>query len=186
MLLFLKINTFPRAHNPFQTLFFLLLFFCKLTPKLSLFPFSAFSSPLLTHSNWPFHPSIPLKVLPLCPIHSLGLCSHLAQPSAALDATGHSLLLEYHLLFSRLWYDLTPSSFPPDSHHFLKFPSSTSEYRARTWLSSLLLHTALPIGDLNLSRSTSVPMTPKSIATALIFLLHFWLLYPELHLYLDI
>ena len=97
MLLFLKINTFPRAHNPFQTLFFLLLFFCKLTPKLSLFPFSAFSSPLLTHSNWPFHPSIPLKVLPLCPIHSLGLCSHLAQPSAALDATGHSLLLEYHL-----------------------------------------------------------------------------------------
>lgn len=26
MLLFLKINTFPRAHSPFQTLFFLLLF----------------------------------------------------------------------------------------------------------------------------------------------------------------
>ena len=153
MLLFLKINTFPRAHSPFQTFFFCFSFSANSLPSCPYF--SAFSFPLLTYSNWPFHPAIPMKVLPLCPIHSLGLCSHLAQPSAALDATGHSLLLEYHLLFSRLWYDLTPSNFPPDSHHFLNFPSSTSEYWTRTWLSPLLLHPALPIGNLNLSRSTS-------------------------------
>ena len=177
MLLFLKINTFPRAHSPFPDFFFCCSFSANSLP--SCLYFSAFSFPLLTYSNWPFHPTIPLKVLPLCPIHSLGLCSHLAQPSAALDAIGHSLLLEY-LLFSRLWYDLTPSNFPPDSHHFLNFPSSTSESWTRTWLSPLLLHPALPIGNLNLSRSTSVLVIPRSTATALIFLLHSWLWNPTL------
>lgn len=77
---------------------------CKIPPELSVFPVSTFSPRPLTHS---FLPTIPLKLLPSGLIHWSSLRSHLAQSSTALDTTGHTLLLEHHVLLLRLWWDHT-------------------------------------------------------------------------------
>lgn len=147
MLLFLKINTFPRAHSPFQTAFFPASLFLQTYSQVGSISFLCLLISLLTHSNWPFHPSIPLKVLPLCPIHSLRSLSHLAQPSAAPDATRH--LSYWNIIFSSPGFGMT------------------SLLQISLWLSSLsqasLQHLRIPGQDITL------PSSLPSCASKVIF-----------------
>lgn len=108
---------------PASTIFFLLLFLPVPSKAVCISWVRLLSPPL--SSPWPFLPSRPLKLLQSHSVLWSGLHSHLAQPSAALDTTGHSLLLEHHLLFLRLWDEYPLSRFPPEPQCFLKLSCGT-------------------------------------------------------------